>query len=104
MVRAALEEARKTVAQCIARVPERCFFTSGGTESNNMAIKCSVRDLGVERIISSPTEHHCGLHTIETVQGMHGIEVVWLPVNELESITAIWRKHIRFQRQKRWCL
>ena len=86
MVRAALEEARKTVAQCISAGTGEVFFTSGGTESNNMAIKCSVRDLGVERIISSPTEHHCGLHTIETVQGMHGIEVVWLPVNELGRI------------------
>lgn len=80
--RAALESARKTVAQCIGAGTGEIFFTSGGTESNNMAIKCAVRDLGVQRIISSPTEHHCGTHAIETVQKVKGVEVIWLPVDE----------------------
>lgn len=82
-VRAALESARKSVAQSIGAGTGEIFFTSGGTESNNMAIKCAVRDLGVQRIISSPTEHHCGTHAIETVQKVNGVEVVWLPVDEL---------------------
>lgn len=81
-VRAIIESARKTVAQCIGASTAEIFFTSGGTESNNMAIKCAVRDLGVRRIISSPTEHHCGLHAIETEQKTDGVEVVWLPVDE----------------------
>ncbi|MBX2893068.1 MAG: cysteine desulfurase [Saprospiraceae bacterium] len=81
-VRAIIESARKTVAQCIGASTAEIFFTSGGTESNNMAIKCAVRDLGVRRIISSPTEHHCGLHTIETEEKTDGVEVVWLPVDE----------------------
>lgn len=80
-VRALIESARKTVARCIGASIADVFFTSGGTESNNMAIKCAVRDLGVRRIISSPTEHHCGLHTIETVARESGVEVVWLPVD-----------------------
>ena len=81
-VRAIIESARKTVAQCIGASTAEIFFTSGGTESNNMAIKCAVRDLGVRRIISSPTEHHCGLHTIETEEKIDNVEVVWLPVDE----------------------
>lgn len=85
-VRAALESARKIVAQCIGAGTGEIFFTSGGTESNNMAIKCAVRDLGVQRIISSPTEHHCGIHAIETVEKVNGVEVVWLPVNALGRI------------------
>jgi len=80
-VRAALESARKAVAQSIGAGTGEIFFTSGGTESNNMAIKCAVRDLGVQRIISSPTEHHCGTHAIETVHQVNGVEVVWLPVD-----------------------
>jgi cysteine desulfurase len=79
--RAAIETARKTVARCIGAGTAEVFFTSGGTESNNMAIKCAVRDLGVRRIISSPTEHHCGLHAIETVAHTDGVEIVWLPVD-----------------------
>ncbi|HOY04309.1 MAG TPA: cysteine desulfurase family protein [Saprospiraceae bacterium] len=84
--RAALESARKTVAHCIGAGTGEIFFTSGGTESNNMAIKCAVRDLGVQRIISSPTEHHCGTHAIETVKKTKGVEVVWLPVDALGRI------------------
>lgn len=85
-VRALIENARKTVARCINASTAEVFFTSGGTESNNMAVKCAVRDLGVRRIISSPTEHHCGLHTIETVEKQAGVEVVWLPVDALGRI------------------
>jgi cysteine desulfurase len=81
-VRAIIESARKTVAQCIGASTAEIFFTSGGTESNNMAIKCAVRDLGVRRIISSPTEHHCGLHAIETEEKIDHVDVVWLPVDE----------------------
>ncbi len=85
-VRAAVEGARKMVAQCIGASTAEIFFTSGGTESNNMAIKCAVRDLGVRRIISSPTEHHCGLHAIESVEKNDGVEVVWLPVDHLGHV------------------
>jgi cysteine desulfurase len=84
-VRALVEKARKMVAQCIGASTAEIFFTSGGTESNNMAIKCAVRDLGVQRIISSPLEHHCGLHTIERL-AEEGVEVVWLPVNRLGQV------------------
>jgi cysteine desulfurase len=80
-VRALVETARKTVAQCIGASIGEIFFTSGGTESNNMAIKCAVRDLGVQRIISSPTEHHCGVHAIEAVEKNDGVTVELLPVD-----------------------
>ncbi len=72
--RAAIEEARKTVANAIGASIGEVFFTSGGTESNNMAIKCSVRDLGVSRIISSPMEHHCVLHPLDVVK-KHGVKI-----------------------------
>ncbi len=85
-VRTILEAARKSVAQCIGASTSEIFFTSGGTESNNMAIKCAVRDLGVTRIISSPIEHHCGTHAIEAVQQHQGVEVHWLPVDHLGRI------------------
>lgn len=62
-VRAIIEEARKIIAKNIGASIGEIFFTSGGTESNNMALKCAVRDLGVQRIITSEIEHHCVLHT-----------------------------------------
>jgi cysteine desulfurase len=80
-MRAQLEQARKTVAKNIGASTAEIFFTSGGTESNNMAIKCAVRDLGVKKIISSPIEHHCGTHTIETLMQNDSVAVTWLSVD-----------------------
>lgn len=80
-VRAAIEEARKTVAKYLNASIGEIFFTSGGTESNNMAIKCAVRDLGVQRIISSPTEHHCVLHSLNAVE-KQGVTIEMLRVDE----------------------
>lgn len=60
-----IENSRRSVAQMINAKPSEITFTSGGTEADNMAINCAVRDLGVERIITSPIEHHAVLHTVE---------------------------------------
>ncbi|WP_018611312.1 cysteine desulfurase family protein [Segetibacter koreensis] len=65
--RLAIENARKSVAKILNAHPAEIFFTSGGTESSNMAITASVRDLGCKNIISSEIEHHATLHTIESL-------------------------------------
>lgn len=79
-VRAAIEEARKKVARAIGASIGEVFFTSGGTESNNMAIHCAVRDLGVQRIISSPTEHHNVLHPLEVLE-QQGVKIDMVEVD-----------------------
>ena len=63
--RMAIENARKSVAKILNAHPAEIFFTSGGTESSNMAITASIRDLGCKHIISSPIEHHATSHTVE---------------------------------------
>ena len=64
-VRAAIEQSRKTVANCFNASIGEIFFTSGGTESSNMALRGAVRDFGVRRFISSQIEHPCVLKTLE---------------------------------------
>jgi cysteine desulfurase len=66
--RMAIEQARKTVAQLLHAHPAEIFFTSGGTESSNAAIRAAVQDLGCRHIISSPIEHHATLHTVNYYQ------------------------------------
>jgi cysteine desulfurase len=66
--------------------PGAGLFTSGGTESNNMALKNAVHDLGVRRIISCPSEHHCNTHSIETLVRENNVEVVWLNPDRLGQI------------------
>ena len=63
--RLAIETARKTVARILNAHPGEIFFTSGGTESDNMAISASINDLGCRHIITSPIEHHAVLHAVE---------------------------------------
>ncbi|MFM7672565.1 MAG: cysteine desulfurase family protein [Bacteroidota bacterium] len=63
--RLAIESARKSVARSLQVSPGEIFFTSGGTESDNMAIYTAVHDLGCRVIITSPIEHHAVLHAAE---------------------------------------
>ena len=79
--RNAIEQARKKIAYHLGVSTGEIFFTSGGTESNNMALKCAVRDLGVSHIISSPTEHHCVLHSLEALEANRHISVTYLDVD-----------------------
>ncbi len=63
--RMAIESARKTVARILNAHPGEIFFTSGGTESDNMAIASAIHDLGCRHIITSSIEHHAVLHAVE---------------------------------------
>lgn len=94
--RAAIEEARKKVAKLIGAGIGEIFFTSGGTEANNMILKNAVRDLGVQRIISSPIEHHAVLHTLESLKKTTDIVVEMVEIDKkghvsLENLTEILR-------------
>lgn len=63
-----IEVARRKIAKLIQAESKEIIFTSGGTEADNMAIRCAVDDLGVTRIISSCTEHHAVGHCLEGEQ------------------------------------
>ncbi len=81
--RSAIEKSRKFVANLFHVSPGEIFFTSGGTEANNMALQCSVRDLGVTRIITSEIEHHAVTHTVEALKAEGKIKLHY--VNLLED-------------------
>ena len=63
--RRALKEARKTIAECIGALPEEIYFTSGGTESDNWAIKCFGLRNDVRKVYTSEIEHHAILNANE---------------------------------------
>ena len=77
----AIETARKYIAKQLGTLPKAIVFTSGGTESNNMAIKCAVRDLGIKRIITSKIEHACVANTIANVQRHHKIQIDYVQLS-----------------------
>jgi cysteine desulfurase len=79
--RLAIENARKTVAKILNAHPAEIFFTSGGTESSNTAIRASVKNLGCEHIITSEIEHHATLHTVKYLHKQEGIAVSYVKLS-----------------------
>ena len=94
--RMAVETARKSVAKLLNANPAEIFFTSGGTESSNMAIQAAVRDLGCKHIISSKVEHHAVSHTVAYFDNLDEVKVSYvklLPdghvdIEDLEKLLA----------------
>ena len=80
--RLAIEKARKSVASILNAHPSEIFFTSGGTESSNTAIWGAVRDLGCQRIITSPIEHHATLHTCDFISKTANIELTFVKLQD----------------------
>lgn len=78
----AIESARKTIAKYINAQPSEIIFTSGGTEADNMIIRCSVRDLDVKTIITSKIEHHAVLHTVEELEKKGSIQLLFVNLDD----------------------
>lgn len=76
-----VEQARKTIAKTLNAQPSEIIFTSGGTEADNMILRCAVRDLGVKTIITSKIEHHAVLHTVEELEKEYGTNVRYVELD-----------------------
>ena len=81
IARVAIENARKTIADILNASPAEIFFTSGGTEANNMAIRQAIEDYGILTAITSPTEHHAVLHTLEAMSDKGKIKLLFVNVD-----------------------
>ena len=80
-----LEKSRKIIANCINAEPDEIFFTSCGTESDNWALKSSVKFSGNEHIITSQIEHHAILNSARFLEN-HGVEVTYLKPDKFGMI------------------
>lgn len=84
--RTIIEKARKTVANLLKASPSEIFFTSGGTEADNMAIVRSMIDLGITHAVTSPLEHHAVLHTLEDLAKRDIIQLDFVAVDERGNV------------------
>lgn len=77
-----VESARKTIAKYLNAHPSEIIFTSGGTEADNMILRCAVRDLGVQTIITSKIEHHAVTHTVAELEEKQDIQVLYVNLDK----------------------
>ncbi len=84
-----LENARKTIALSIGAAPGEMYFTSGGTESDNMAIVGAVKALHRrgKKIVTTAFEHSAVMHTMKQLEA-DGFEVVYLKPDKSGTISA----------------
>lgn len=77
-VRAAIESARKKIAELLNCTPGEIIFTSGGTEADNAIIVSSIHTYGIKHVISSPIEHHAVELTLSNLakQGLVQLSMV----------------------------
>jgi cysteine desulfurase len=86
-----VEESRERVAAALGARPSEVIFTSGGTESDNLAVKGifwarRAAEPGRTRIIASAVEHHAVLDSVEWLAREEGARVTWLPVDGLGRV------------------
>ena len=84
--RALIESSRRKIAKLINASPSEIFFTSGGTEADNMAIRGAVRDAGVKNVITSKIEHPAVLNTVINLEKQNKISLHYVDLKESGEI------------------
>ena len=77
-----VERARKTIANILNTSPGSIFFTSGGTEADNMAIKCAIHDHKITHAITSKISHHAVLYPLEDLEKEGTIKLSYVDIDE----------------------
>jgi cysteine desulfurase len=84
--KSAIELARKNIAKHFKVTAAEIYFTSGGSEANNLVLWNAVANLDVKRIITSKIEHHAVLHKILDLKRTFNFELVFIDLDEHGSV------------------
>ena len=84
--RSIVEKSRKNIAKHLNCTPGEIFFTSGGTEADNMAIRCGMVDLGINHAITSRIEHHAVVHTLEDMANKGLIKLSYVDLDKKGNV------------------
>ncbi|HEU4346502.1 MAG TPA: cysteine desulfurase family protein [Actinoplanes sp.] len=86
-----VEESRERIAAVLGARPSEVVFTSGGTESDNLATKgifWARRSPSINRVVASSVEHHAVMDSVDWLGTHESAEVTWLPVDETGRVDA----------------
>lgn len=86
--RAALEDARESVAELLGADPAEVVFTASGTEADNIAVRGLFEISPACRVVASPVEHPAVRKIVEDLAARDGAEVSWLPVERNGHVSA----------------
>ena len=97
-IKSAIEKSRSRVAEILSCEPGEIFFTSGGTEADNMFIANTVVEKKIDTIITSKIEHHAVLHCCEYLNKSKNVNIKFVNINssgelDLEHLEDIIRKN-----------
>ena len=81
-----LETSRSTIAKYLNAKSSEIYFTSGGTEADNMALRCAVQDFGIEHIITSAIEHKAIIDTAKALNKSFGTQLHLVDLNDDGSV------------------
>jgi cysteine desulfurase len=81
-VRAAIESARKKIAELLHCTPGEIIFTSGGTEADNAILQSSIQTYQIRNVITSPIEHHAVEQTLHYLTKGGGIKLHYVDLDE----------------------
>jgi len=88
-VRAAIESARKKIAELLNCTPGEIIFTSGGTEADNAIIRGAIQTYNIKHVISSQIEHHAVEHTLATLEMQGEIKLHYVRFDEKGHIDLV---------------
>lgn len=96
--KAVVELARKSIAKMLQCQSSEIIFTGSGTEADNMALRCAVKDLGVTHIITSTIEHKAVLDTAKTLERKGRAQVSYVKLDvygkaDLENLEDLAKKY-----------
>ncbi len=81
-VRAQIEYSRRLIAKHLNVTPAEIVFTSGGTEADNMAIRCSLKEFDIKHAITTDIEHHAVLDTLESACAEGSVKLSKVRIDE----------------------
>jgi cysteine desulfurase len=84
--RSAIETARKSVSKLLNVTPAEIFFTSGGTEADNMAIVQTISSHNIKHAITSKIEHHAVEHTLQVLEKEGKIKLSWVNIDNRGNV------------------
>jgi cysteine desulfurase len=98
--KSALEQSRRTIAKLLNCSPAEIFFTSGGTEADNLAMHAAIHDLGCKHIITSAIEHSAVIKTAEIMSKQQGVKLSLVKLDEKGDIDLINLEHLLATHEK----